>query len=401
MVPRRWGAHNAMPGTSRRRVLVEVAEDLRPGLAAEQRHRRSRRDVDEPAERQHDPDDDTGQHAGRRARRRSPPPRSRSRSAPRGAGGAAPATSIMPNTTASMITAPEHGLGQLREQRARTSSVADAPARRSRARRPACALPRSRSASWPRGSSRPASPGTRPAPTFAIPCADRLLVDVDAVAVPRGEGPRVAGGLGEPDQQQRDGGDGDDPEYGRSTSSASGQLGRGQSARHVADERDAVCAEVEQRRREQAARDEHERAGHAPAPADAGRGSRASAAAPTSTVVQCIVVERAQPRRELAPRAVPSADVPVSFGSSPMTTSTAAPGQEARDHRLREEARDPAHPQQREQQEQHARSPARSPRPAAPPPRPARPVTTTAPPATAASDELGPVEMCRDVQKSA
>ena len=32
---------------------------------------------------------------------------------------------------------------------------------------------------------------------------------------------------------------------------------------------------------------------------------------------------------------------------------------------------------------------------------PATPVATTAPPATAASDELGPVEMCREVQKSA
>ena len=32
---------------------------------------------------------------------------------------------------------------------------------------------------------------------------------------------------------------------------------------------------------------------------------------------------------------------------------------------------------------------------------PPSPVTSTAPPATAASDELGPVEICRDVQKSA
>ena len=31
---------------------------------------------------------------------------------------------------------------------------------------------------------------------------------------------------------------------------------------------------------------------------------------------------------------------------------------------------------------------------------PVTPVSRTAPPATAASDELGPVEMCRDVQKS-
>ena len=35
-------------------------------------------------------------------------------------------------------------------------------------------------------------------------------------------------------------------------------------------------------------------------------------------------------------------------------------------------------------------------------PRPlSSPVTSTAPPATAASDELGPVEICRDVQNKA
>ena len=32
---------------------------------------------------------------------------------------------------------------------------------------------------------------------------------------------------------------------------------------------------------------------------------------------------------------------------------------------------------------------------------PASPATITAPPATAASDELGPVEICREVQSSA
>ena len=32
---------------------------------------------------------------------------------------------------------------------------------------------------------------------------------------------------------------------------------------------------------------------------------------------------------------------------------------------------------------------------------PPRPVTRTAPPATAASEELGPVEICRDVQNTA
>ena len=50
------------------------------------------------------------------------------------------------------------------------------------------------------------------------------------------------------------------------------QRRRGQAARDVADERDAVRAEVEQPRREQPADDEHERARHARARGSAGRG---------------------------------------------------------------------------------------------------------------------------------
>ena len=44
---------------------LEVAEHLRVRLAAEERHRRLRRDVDEPAEREHDADHDAGEDAGR------------------------------------------------------------------------------------------------------------------------------------------------------------------------------------------------------------------------------------------------------------------------------------------------------------------------------------------------
>ena len=47
-------------------------------------------------------------------------------------------------------------------------------------------------------------PWNRPAPTFAIPCADRLLVHVDAIAMARRERPGIAGRLREPDQQQRE-----------------------------------------------------------------------------------------------------------------------------------------------------------------------------------------------------
>ena len=50
------------------RVLVEVAEHLRPGLAPEQRHRRRRGDVDEPAEREHDADHHSREHPGRQHR---------------------------------------------------------------------------------------------------------------------------------------------------------------------------------------------------------------------------------------------------------------------------------------------------------------------------------------------
>ena len=58
------------------------------------------------------------------------------------------------------------------------------------------------------------------------------------------------------------------------------------------------------------------------------------------------------------------------------------------------------HPQGGEQEEQDTRDKRdRRDQPAAcSPPRPA---TSTAPPATAARDELGPVEICREVQKSA
>ena len=46
-------------------VLDEIAEDMRAGLATEQRDARPRGDIDEPEEREHDADDDPGEHAGR------------------------------------------------------------------------------------------------------------------------------------------------------------------------------------------------------------------------------------------------------------------------------------------------------------------------------------------------
>ena len=48
----------------------------------------------------------------------------------------------------------------------------------------------------------------------------------------------------------------------------------------------------------------------------------------------------------------PLVEVPVSFGSSPMTTSIGSPGEEAGHDRLREELRDPAEPEGGEDQEE-------------------------------------------------
>ena len=126
----------------------------------------------------------------------------------------------------------------------------------------------------------------------------------------------------------------------------------------------------------------------------------ASATSPTSSVVR---LRSPRPRAHDANSChafTPSDEVPVSLGSSPITTSMAAPARKpvttARDRKLASQ------PSLRTATSRNrapvtiaiaATSCAAS--------SPASPVTRTAPPATAASDELGPVEMCRDVQKIA
>ena len=126
----------------------------------------------------------------------------------------------------------------------------------------------------------------------------------------------------------------------------------------------------------------------------------ASAHAPTSTVVAWTSssddTHDASSRHALSP----SADVPVSFGSSPMTTSTAAPARKPVTTAL--ERNWAIHPIRNTASSRNS-SPVASAIAATSwaASSPASPATATAPPATAASDELGPVEMCREVQKSA
>ena len=96
----------------------------------------------------------------------------------------------------------------------------------------------------------------------------------------------------------------------------------------------------------------------------------------------------------------PSADVPVSFGSSPITTSTAAPARKPVITGLeRNRAIHPIRNTASSRNSTPATSVIAATSSAAS--LPPTPVSSTAPPATAASDELGPVEICREVQKSA
>lgn len=96
----------------------------------------------------------------------------------------------------------------------------------------------------------------------------------------------------------------------------------------------------------------------------------------------------------------PSDEVPVSYGTSPITTSTAAPARKPVTTALERNCAIQPSLEGGEEQEQHSgderdrgdelcRVGA------------AEAGHETAPPATAASEELGPVEICRDVQKSA
>ena len=323
-------------------VLVEVAEDLVPasrpssGIGG-----RVATYTSHPSE-SDDADDDAREHAGRQhpddRRDRDPEVEPRHPAQRRSS-----ATSIMPNTTASMITAPSTALGRLREQRRqddqRPDHEAPVTSEATGVRAPARLVERAgREARRHRHALEHAGADVR------HPLGDRLLVDVDPVAVARGERPRVAGGLREPDQQQRDRGDGDDARVvarrgrGRAARARAGRAGRRRRARRRARRGRTGPRRAARRRRAPA------RPGP---PARAKRSPRmtASETAPTSTVVQW--TSSSEPSHDASSRHAlsPSAAVPVSLGSSPMTTSTAAPARNPVTTAFERKLGDPAHPQ--------------------------------------------------------
>ena len=111
------------------------------------------------------------------------------------------ATSIIPNTTASMITAASTGLGSSENTGASTSSVSTiSDARRQRGQRclgAGLVVERAR-----REARRHRDPLEHTGTDVGHALRHRLLVDVDPVAVLRGERAGVAGRLREADQQQ-------------------------------------------------------------------------------------------------------------------------------------------------------------------------------------------------------
>ena len=252
------------------RMLVRLAEDLRARLTAEHRDRRRDRDVDEPDQRERRRRSRRRRGRPRRAPRRSRRGRSRSRPGRRGAGGAAPRTSIMPKTTASMINAASTAFGRSENSGARNSSVritsAPVTSDASGVRAPEDSLSELAERLVETG-----MPWNTPGAGVRHALGDRLLVDVDPVAMAGGERACVSRGLREADQQQRERGDADRRGVVREDGGI-GQRRRGQAARDVADERDAVSAEVQQRGREQSADHEHQCAGDGRRQRSAARG---------------------------------------------------------------------------------------------------------------------------------
>ena len=175
---------------------------------------------------------------------------------------------------------------------------------------------------------------------------------------------------------------------------------RGEPARDVPDDRDTVGAQVEDRRREQAADDQHER------PRDRGDGEpqredHRQRDDPDEERCPVGVSQRSCPRPQLAPGAVPVGGGAGQLGELADDDVDGRAGEESGDDGLGEELGDPAELQQREEEEQDSRSAIVIAATSCAAWSPPRPVTRTAPPATAASEELGPVEICRDVQNTA
>ena len=233
--------------------------------------------------------------------------------------------SIMPITTASMMSAASTGFGRSEKSGARTSSVSrtvtPGVSDASPVRAPGVVVERAR-----RQARRDRHPLEEPGPGVGESLRDRLLVDVDLVAVLGGERPRVAGGLGEADQHQRDRRDGRPCRRGPTSAPGREASNDGQPAR----------ARRRPARRPWSPRSNSQDASSPPTTRTSAPGTcGATPRSPKTTASDDDADHdrRAVRRRRASPshdhsswnELVPVTSVPVSLGSSPMTTSIAAP----------------------------------------------------------------------------
>ena len=167
------------------------------------------------------------------------------------------ATSIIPKTTASMMIAARTALGSSEKSGASRISVATTiPPVASEATgvlRPGGFVQRAR-----RQARRHGHALEEAGADVRHPLGNRLLVEVDPIPMPRRECLGIARGLGEPDEQEREGRDRDRREILRHDIDR-WHLRKRQASRHRAHQRDSLRSQVEDDRADQAADHEDER----------------------------------------------------------------------------------------------------------------------------------------------
>ena len=169
-------------------------------------------------------------------------------------------TSIMPKTTASMITAPSNGLRQVGEQRRQEQQRQDdeRPGRRAR---PAALGARGFVERAGGQACRDRHPLEHARAGVRHALGDRLLVDIDAVAVTGGERARVPRGLEKPISSRADAAMPIVAAWSLKRVAASGSIGEGRPLGTSPTSATPCAPRCEQRRREQPAGHEHERSG--------------------------------------------------------------------------------------------------------------------------------------------
>ena len=330
------------------RVQLDVAEDLGAGLASEEGHRRPGGHVDQPDEREPNPDHDPEQDPGQEH------PGDRRQGNPEVEPGDPRQTSKFGQVDHSEEHGvdddrSEDGLGQLREERReQDQGQDDEEARDQRGeRRPGPGGLVQRAG---RQAGRYGHPLDEPRRDIGHTLGDRLLVHVDPVVVAGREGAGVAGGLGEADQDEGHRGD---PDLGHVLADEleAWDLGQGQAARHRSDEGHAARVEVEQVGGEQPTDDQDQGARdlrrEEPQPedrAEGGNGHHEGGRMDRS--------EPAEPRHELGQDVRTIGRRPGQLRQLAHDHVDRGPGQETGHDGLRQELGDPAQAEGRHQQEQ-------------------------------------------------